>query len=84
MNSIYLGDYHQQPIRWNHLYRSKIVHWILSRRILAPQGIDSPSKATYYRYQKKVNNSIIELVKESMSEEANKMEPGTSISCDEA
>ena len=55
-----------------------------SRRILAAQGIDSPSKATYYRYQRKVNDSIIKLAKESMSEEANKMEHGTSISLDGA
>ena len=55
-----------------------------SKRILAAQGIDSPSKKTYYRYQKKVNDSIIELSKNSMAEEASKMEYGTAISCDGA
>lgn len=51
-----------------------------SRRILAAQGIDSPSKVTYYRYQKKVNDSIIELDKESIDER--EMEYETSISFD--
>lgn len=55
-----------------------------SKRILAAQGMDSPPKTTYYRYQKKVGDSIIELAKESMREEADKMTNDTSISCDGA
>ena len=55
-----------------------------SKRILAAQGMASSPKTTYYRYQKKVGNSIIELAKESMREEANKMTSNSSISCDGA
>ena len=55
------------------------------KRILAAQGIDSPPKTTFfYRYQKKVGGSIIELAKESMREEADKMTNDTSIACDGA
>ena len=58
--------------------------YVKTKRILAAQGISSPPKSTYYRYQKKVNSSIIELSKESIAEESNKMESGASISLDGA
>lgn len=58
--------------------------YIKTKGILAAQGIESPPKATYYRIQKKVNKTIIDLSNESIQNEMMMMEPGSTISCDGA
>ena len=55
-----------------------------AKGILAAQGVESPSKSTFYRHQQKVNSIIIQLSKESIQEESMKMTEGSFLSCDGA
>ena len=55
-----------------------------AKGILAAQGVESPSKSTFYRHKKKVNSNIIELSKESIQEEASQMIEESYLSCDGA